>query len=81
MFRGTGDGRLIALDAASGKLLWKSVIAAPRLGEGTSAAPLAWAGVVYMPIAGSEVGVRGSRHGVRRADRARAVAVLHDPDG
>jgi len=59
VFRGTGDGRLIALDAASGKLLWKSVIAAPRLGEGTSAAPLAWAGVVYMPIAGSEVGVRG----------------------
>lgn len=59
VFRGTGDGRLIALDAASGKLLWKSVIAAPRLGEATSAAPLAWAGVVYMPIAGSEVGVRG----------------------
>jgi len=59
VFRGTGDGRLMALDAASGKVLWKSVIAAPRLGEGTSAAPLAWAGVVYMPIAGSEVGVRG----------------------
>ncbi len=59
VFRGTGDGRLIALDAATGKLLWKSVIAAPRLGEGTSAAPLAWAGVVYMPIAGSELGVRG----------------------
>ncbi len=59
VFRGTGDGRLIALDAASGKLLWKSVIAAPRLGEATSAAPLAWAGVVFMPIAGSEVGVRG----------------------
>lgn len=59
VFRGTGDGRLIALDAATGKLLWKSVIAAPRLGEATSAAPLAWAGVVYMPIAGSELGVRG----------------------
>jgi PQQ-dependent dehydrogenase (methanol/ethanol family) len=59
VFRGTGDGRLMALDAASGKVLWKSVIAAPRLGEATSAAPLAWAGVVYMPIAGSEVGVRG----------------------
>ena len=59
VFRGTGDGRLIALDAGTGKLLWTSVIAAPRLGEGTSAAPLAWAGVVYMAISGSELGVRG----------------------
>ena len=59
IFRGTGDGRLIALDAATGKLLWKSVIAAPRLGESTAAAPLAANGVVYMGIGGSEVGVRG----------------------
>ena len=44
IFRGTCDGRLIALDAATGKLLWKSVIAAPRLGEGTSAAPIAAGG-------------------------------------
>jgi PQQ-dependent dehydrogenase (methanol/ethanol family) len=59
VFRGTPDGRLIALDAASGKLLWKTVIAAPRLGESTAAAPLAWGGVVYMGIGGSELGVRG----------------------
>ncbi|HEV7633347.1 MAG TPA: PQQ-binding-like beta-propeller repeat protein [Steroidobacteraceae bacterium] len=59
VFRGTCDGRLIALDAATGKLLWKSVIAAPRLGEGTSAAPIAAGGVVYMGISGSELGVRG----------------------
>ena len=59
VFRGTGDGRLLALDAATGKLLWKSVIGAPRLGESAAAAPLAWAGVVYMGIGGSELGVRG----------------------
>ena len=59
VFRGTGDGRLIALDAATGKLLWKTVIGTPRLGEGASAAPLAWAGVVYMGISGSELGARG----------------------
>ncbi len=35
------------------------MIAAPRIGEGTSAAPLAWAGNVYMGISGSELGVRG----------------------
>jgi alcohol dehydrogenase (cytochrome c) len=59
VFRGTGDARLIALDAATGKLLWKNVIGAPRLGESASAAPLAWQGVVYMAIAGSELGARG----------------------
>lgn len=59
IFRGTCDGRLIALDAATGKLLWKNVIASPQLGEGTVAAPLAWQGVVYMGIGGSELGVRG----------------------
>ena len=33
VFRGTGDARLIALDAATGKLLWKNVIGTSRLGE------------------------------------------------
>jgi alcohol dehydrogenase (cytochrome c) len=59
VFRGTADGRLLALDATTGRELWKSVIAAPRLGESTAAAPLAWAGVVYMGIAGSDLGARG----------------------
>jgi alcohol dehydrogenase (cytochrome c) len=59
VFRGTGDARLIALDAATGKLLWKNVIGAPHLGESASAAPLAWQGVVYMGIGGSELGIRG----------------------
>jgi outer membrane protein assembly factor BamB len=59
VFRGTSDGRLLALDASTGRELWKSVIAAPRLGESTAAAPLAWAGVVYMGIAGSDLGARG----------------------
>ena len=59
LFRGTCDGRLIALDAATGRLLWKNVIAVPHLGESTTAAPLAWGGVVYMGIGGSDLGVRG----------------------
>ena len=59
IFRGTCDGRLIALDAATGRLLWKTVIASPQLGESTTAAPLAWGGVVYMGIGGSELGARG----------------------
>jgi alcohol dehydrogenase (cytochrome c) len=59
VFRGTGDDRLIALDAATGKLLWKTVIGSPALGESSAAAPLAWGDVVYMGISGSELGARG----------------------
>jgi alcohol dehydrogenase (cytochrome c) len=59
LFRGTGDARLLALDAATGKLLWKDVIGVPRLGEGAQGVPLAWAGIVYMGISGSESGIRG----------------------
>jgi alcohol dehydrogenase (cytochrome c) len=59
VFRGTGDDRLIALDAVTGKLLWKTVIGTPALGESSAAAPLAWGGVVYMGISGSELGARG----------------------
>src|SRR5262245_29261232 len=59
IFRGTCDGRLIALDANTGRLLWKNVLAAQQLGESTTAAPLAWQGVVYMGVGGSELGVRG----------------------
>lgn len=59
VFRGTCDGRLIALDAVTGRLLWKTVIASQVLGEATTAAPLAWGGTVYMGISGSELGVRG----------------------
>jgi PQQ-dependent dehydrogenase (methanol/ethanol family) len=59
VFRGTADGRLIALDAATGKLLWKDVVGDPRLGESIAAAPLAWQGIVYEGIAGGELGVKG----------------------
>ncbi|HTV79716.1 MAG TPA: PQQ-binding-like beta-propeller repeat protein [Steroidobacteraceae bacterium] len=59
LYRGTSDDRLIALDAASGRLLWKTVIGSPDLGESSAAAPLAWGGVVYMGISGSELGARG----------------------
>lgn len=59
LFRGTCDGRLVALDAATGKLLWKQTIASPQLGESTTGAALASGGVVYMGISGSDLGIRG----------------------
>jgi alcohol dehydrogenase (cytochrome c) len=59
VFRGTGDGRLIALDAATGKLLWSNAIGVPRLSEFASAAPLAWQGMVFMGVGGGDAGARG----------------------
>ncbi|HEY4213278.1 MAG TPA: PQQ-binding-like beta-propeller repeat protein [Steroidobacteraceae bacterium] len=59
VFRGTSDARLLALDAQTGKLIWKDVVGTGQLGEQASMAPLAWQGVVYMGIAGSEAGIRG----------------------
>ncbi len=56
LFRGTGDARLLA---RTGKLLWKDVIGSGELGASASGVPLAWNGIVYMGIAGSELGVRG----------------------
>ena len=59
LFRGTCDGRLIALDARTGEQLWINQIAEPELGEATSAAPVAWGNRIFMGIAGSDVGARG----------------------
>ncbi len=59
VFRGTGDGFVIALDAATGKELWKVRAADPAAGEFLSMAPIAWKGLVFIGPAGSEWGIRG----------------------
>jgi PQQ-dependent dehydrogenase (methanol/ethanol family) len=59
IIRGTPDGHLIALDAKTGAPVWDNQIADTSYGEFASAAPIAWQGVVYMGIAGSDWGIRG----------------------
>jgi len=59
VFRGTDDGRLIALDATTGAELWTSVVGDASIGEYISAAPLAWNGLVLVGISGGEFGIRG----------------------
>lgn len=59
LFRGTGDGRVIALDAATGRELWRTKGADPSAGESISAAPIVWDNKVFIGIAGSELGVHG----------------------
>lgn len=59
VFRGTDDGRLVALDAATGAELWTSVVGDPSVGEYVSAAPLAWNGLILVGTSGGEFGIRG----------------------
>jgi alcohol dehydrogenase (cytochrome c) len=59
VFRGTGDGRLLALDAKTGALIWKNVVSDPTLNEFLIGVPLAWNGVVYVGTTGSDFGIKG----------------------
>src|SRR5262245_11761160 len=59
LYRGTGDGRVFALDARTGKLLWKVKAGDPAVAEFFSSAPIAWKGLVFIGAAGSDWGIRG----------------------
>lgn len=59
LFRGTTDGHLLALDAATGKLLWDNWVADSAKGYFLSAAPIAANGRVYIGEAGADWGANG----------------------
>jgi alcohol dehydrogenase (cytochrome c) len=60
IFRGANDGRVIALDASTGRELWNVVAGDPARGETFPAAPTAWRDLVYMGNAGGDnFGVTG----------------------
>ncbi|HTV50593.1 MAG TPA: PQQ-dependent dehydrogenase, methanol/ethanol family [Steroidobacteraceae bacterium] len=59
VFVGTLDGRLIALDAASGKPLWSVATFAPEQGYSMTGAPRAARGKVFIGNAGADFGGRG----------------------
>jgi alcohol dehydrogenase (cytochrome c) len=59
IFRGTGDGRVIALNADTGKLMWQTQGADPTRRETFLAAPIAWDGKVFIGIGISDRDVRG----------------------
>jgi quinohemoprotein ethanol dehydrogenase len=60
VFVGTGDCRLLALDAASGKQLWESPVCVDTAQSGITGAPRVGGGKVYIGYNGSDTGVRGS---------------------
>jgi alcohol dehydrogenase (cytochrome c) len=54
LFRGTSDGRALAYDFKTGKLLWETTLGDFKLGESTPAAPIAYDGLVYIGTAGGD---------------------------
>lgn len=59
LFRGTSDGYLLALDAATGKLLWQAHVDDSALGYCISGAPVAFDGRVFVGECGGDSGIRG----------------------
>jgi alcohol dehydrogenase (cytochrome c) len=59
IYRGTADGRVIGLNAQTGKVVWDVQSADPNRAETFVSAPIAWNGKVFIGIAVSDSGVRG----------------------
>ncbi len=59
IFIGQLDGKLVALDAKSGKTAWSTLAEKPQEGFTITAAPLYYNGLVIVGFAGAELGVRG----------------------
>ena len=59
LFRGTPDSRMLAIDAATGKTLWKQQVGDPQQGEFFSSVPAVWQGLLITGSAGSDWGIRG----------------------
>lgn len=66
--RGTADGRLIAMDAATGATIWERKHAEGAAGEKFNMAPLIFEDLVVIGIAGSEAGINGWIGGFRLSD-------------
>ena len=68
VIRGTPDGHLIALDAATGTLLWDRTIMDASGGEYATAVPLVWKDMIFIGKAGGDLGIRGEMMAFRAAD-------------
>jgi alcohol dehydrogenase (cytochrome c) len=81
VYRGTGDGRLIAMDATDGHVVWKIKAVDPTRGEFLSSAPTAWQGLVFIGAAGSDWGVRGHMMAYDAASGKRVWNFVTIPSG
>jgi len=76
VIRGTTDGSLLALDAATGKVLWLRKIMDVTKGEFAVAAPLIRYGIVYIGKAGADWGIQGEMMAFRAADGTKVWGTL-----
>lgn len=68
VFLATLDAQLIALNAQTGSLLWKTQVGDARMGISETMAPLAWHGTVFIGSSGGDNGIRGSLSAYRGSD-------------
>jgi alcohol dehydrogenase (cytochrome c) len=54
LYRGMGDGRVLAYDFRTGARVWETMIADLQHGESVSSAPLAWDGLIFIGNAGGD---------------------------
>jgi alcohol dehydrogenase (cytochrome c) len=54
LFRGTQDGRVLAYEFKTGRQVWETTLADPKLGENLPSAPIAWNGMVFIGTAGGD---------------------------
>jgi alcohol dehydrogenase (cytochrome c) len=81
LYRGTNDGRVFALDARTGRLLWSVVAGNPRQGETFPAAPVVWRGQMFIGNAGGDnFGVIGRIMAFDTADGGRRWSVPLVPE-
>jgi alcohol dehydrogenase (cytochrome c) len=59
LFMGTLDAQLIAIDAKTGKALWKTEVASTKSGYSITLAPLVVKDKVIVGVGGGEYGIRG----------------------
>ncbi|MCR8550644.1 PQQ-dependent dehydrogenase, methanol/ethanol family [Salipiger sp. P9] len=59
LFRGTPDAHVVALDLATGDEIWRAKSEDYKLGYNFTAAPQIADGVVILPVAGGDYGIRG----------------------
>ena len=77
LFRGTQDGRVLAYDFKTGKRIWETTIADPKLGEVVSSAPIARDGARLRRQCGRRLqGRQGPHVRARREDRQDRLGVL-----
>ena len=68
VFVATLDAHLIALEAATGKVIWNTSIGDTKQGLTETMAPLAWHGLVFIGSSGGEYGIRGSFSAYAQSD-------------